>query len=106
MGVSYCRAHLEQLALGEGEVLLGEDVDEHELLEAPPLLRVDDRLQALVHLLRRMESDVVLEKAAKDDMDDRKKTYRDMVFDSIDKIEEGVVVVVLDTLLYLGLARL
>ena len=42
----------------------------------------------------------------KDDMDDRKKTYRDMVFDSIDKIEEGVVVVVLDTLLYLGLARL
>ena len=42
----------------------------------------------------------------KDDMDDRKKTYRDMVFDGIDKIEEGVVVVVLDTLLYLGLARL
>ena len=48
-----------QLAL-EGEVLLGEDVDEDVLLKAPPFLRVDYRLKTLVHLLRRMEGDVVL----------------------------------------------
>ena len=51
---------LEELTLGEGEVLLGQDVEEDVLLQMAPLLRVDQGLQRLVHLLRGVECDVVL----------------------------------------------
>ena len=51
---------LEELTLGEGEVLLGQDVEEDVLLQLAPLLRVDQGLQRLVHLLRGVECDVVL----------------------------------------------
>jgi hypothetical protein len=54
------KGDLEELPLCEGEVLLREDVEEDVLLQLPPLLRVDQRLQRLVHLLRRVERDVVL----------------------------------------------
>ena len=51
---------LEELTLGEGEVLLGQDVEEDVLFQMAPLLRVDQGLQRLVHLLRGVECDVVL----------------------------------------------
>ena len=51
---------LEELTLGEGEVLLGQDVEEDVLLQLAPLLRVDQGLQRLVHLLRGVDCDVVL----------------------------------------------
>jgi hypothetical protein len=54
------KGDLEELSLCEREVLLCEDVEEDVLLQLPPLLRVDQGLQRLVHLLRRVERDVVL----------------------------------------------